>query len=102
MKGREVALANLHREDVEEPCINFCWMTNTAFMSRLVGRDYWAEGRTVQSLGLAGRSVRDLRYLVLEGHFPSERRSQGRAASVPPVYSPSEEPLPVAAAGAAR
>ena len=43
MKGREIALATLHRESVSEPCINYCWMTNSAYMSRLAGRDYWQD-----------------------------------------------------------
>jgi opine dehydrogenase len=37
-------------------------------------RDYWAEGRTVERLGLAGRSLREIRYLVVEGFFPEEGR----------------------------
>jgi opine dehydrogenase len=31
----------------------------------LVGRDYWQEGRTVERLGIAGMSVRDLRLLAI-------------------------------------
>ncbi len=31
------------------------------------GRDYWAEGRTVESMGIAGMSVKDIRRVVLEG-----------------------------------
>ncbi len=27
MRGREIALAALHRERVAKPCINYCWMT---------------------------------------------------------------------------
>jgi len=30
-------------------------------------RDYWAEGRTVETMGLAGMSVKDIRRLVLDG-----------------------------------
>jgi opine dehydrogenase len=29
------------------------------------GRDYWAEGRTVERLGIAGMSVRELRLLAI-------------------------------------
>lgn len=43
MTGREVALATLHREDVAQPCITNCWITNSAYMSRVVGRDYWSD-----------------------------------------------------------
>jgi opine dehydrogenase len=32
-------------------------------------RDFWEEGRTVERLGLAGRSVREIRRLALEGDF---------------------------------
>lgn len=30
-------------------------------------RDYWAEGRTVESMGVSGKSVREIRQTVLEG-----------------------------------
>ena len=30
-------------------------------------RDFWAEGRTVESMGLAGMNVREIRRMVLEG-----------------------------------
>ena len=43
MDGREVALATLHQQDVPLPCINYCWMTHTRYMSRVAGRDYWAD-----------------------------------------------------------
>jgi hypothetical protein len=43
MKGAEIALATLMREDVRAPCINYSWMTNTAYMSRATGLDYWAD-----------------------------------------------------------
>lgn len=36
--------------------------------------DYWAEGRTVERLGLAGRSLREIRHFVIEGFFPEEGR----------------------------
>jgi opine dehydrogenase len=35
--------------------------------SLLHQRDYWAEGRTVERLGLAGMSVKEIRRFVLEG-----------------------------------
>jgi len=43
MDGREVALGTLYQQEVPLPCINYCWMTNSAYMSRVAGRDYWAE-----------------------------------------------------------
>ncbi|MGQ9698747.1 MAG: NAD/NADP octopine/nopaline dehydrogenase family protein [Armatimonadota bacterium] len=38
------------------------------------GRDYWAEGRTVERLGLKGLSVKDIRHLVLEGHVHADSK----------------------------
>ena len=29
------------------------------------GTDYWAEGRTVKTLGIEGMSVKDIRFLVV-------------------------------------
>ena len=43
MKGRDVALATLRRERVDRPCINFCWMTNSSYMSYVSGKDYWSD-----------------------------------------------------------
>jgi len=37
--------------------------------SVLHGRDFWAEGRTVERLGLAGLDVKQIRRLVLEGEI---------------------------------
>ena len=37
--------------------------------SVLHGRDFWAEGRTVERLGLAGLTVKQIRRLVLEGEI---------------------------------
>ncbi|MFH1022234.1 MAG: NAD/NADP octopine/nopaline dehydrogenase family protein [Planctomycetota bacterium] len=33
--------------------------------SRMHGRDYWAEGRTVERLGIAGKSLREIRLLAI-------------------------------------
>ncbi len=35
--------------------------------STMHGRDFWAEGRTVEKLGLAGMSVKDIRMLAVRG-----------------------------------
>ncbi len=43
MTGREVALATLQREDVPLPCMTNFWVTHSAYISRVIGRDYWAE-----------------------------------------------------------
>ena len=43
MTGSEIALATLRREPVDQPCINYSWMTSASYMSRVVGRDYWSD-----------------------------------------------------------
>ncbi len=43
MTGREVAEATLHREDVPLPCITSCWITHSAYISGVIGRDYWCD-----------------------------------------------------------
>jgi len=43
MNGCEVALATLMREEVPEPCINYCWMTSSSYLSKVAGRDYWSD-----------------------------------------------------------
>jgi len=43
MKGSEIALATLMRENPGAPCINYCWMTSSSYMSRVTGQDYWAD-----------------------------------------------------------
>ena len=70
MKGRDIALATLHHERVPEPCINFCWMTNTLFMSRLAGRDYWSDPEGVFNTYLltAGVNLVPQNYMPRESH----------------------------------
>ena len=63
MKGRDIALATLHREPVARPCINSCWMTNTTYMSRLAGRDYWSDREAVFLEYL----LRHLRRIIIAG-----------------------------------
>ena len=68
MKGREVALATLMREPVAEPCINFCWMTSSSYLSKAAGRDFWSdrEGVFYEYLRHCGIN------LVPQWYFPSE------------------------------
>ena len=47
MKGSESALTTLMREDIAEPCINYSWMTSASYMSKVTGRDYWADREAV-------------------------------------------------------
>ena len=37
--------------------------------------DYWAEGRTVERLGLAGLSLKQIRRLILEGELEEPERA---------------------------
>ena len=45
--------------------------------STLTGRDYWAEGRTVERLGLAGLSVQEIRRLVVDGEHQPIANGEG-------------------------
>jgi len=68
MKGKDVALATLMRQDVEEPCINYCWMTSSSYMSKVAGRDYWSdpEGAFFEYLRRCGINF------VPQWYFPGE------------------------------
>jgi opine dehydrogenase len=54
--------------------------------SRMHGVDYWKEGRTVDRLGIKGKSVKDIRFLVV-GAEPA-------ASPTPAVVSVPEGPAP--------
>lgn len=63
-----VPLASLGRQaGVETPTID----SVIHLCSILHGMDYWAEGRTVESLGLAGMSLKDIRRFILDGETTS-------------------------------
>ena len=68
MTGRDIALATLMRQEVAEPCINYCWMTSASYMSRVAGRDYWSdrEGVFYEYLTLSGIN------LVPQYYFPGQ------------------------------
>ena len=68
MKGSEIALATLMRENPGIPCINYSWMTSSSYMSKVAGRDYWAdrEGVFFEYLHQSGIN------LVPQWYFPSE------------------------------
>ena len=79
MKGSEIALATLLREPVEEPCINYCWMTNSAYMSRAADRDYWSDPEGVFFDYLRSCGIN----LVPQWYFPGEAQrniEEGRVA----------------------
>lgn len=69
MNGRQIALGTLHRQDVPEPCINYCWMTNAAYMSRIAGRDYWSDRTGVFAEYIHKCGIN----LVPQWYLPSEK-----------------------------
>ncbi len=52
--------------------------------SILHSTDYWAAGRTVESLGLAGCSLRDIRRMVAGAGTATRRGTPGRRSASPP------------------
>ena len=60
--------------------------------SLMHGVDYWAEGRTVERLGISGMSVKDIRFLVVGAQLPSvpEGRVPAEPASAPTGLSAPE------------
>ncbi len=68
--GREIALGTLHRQDVPYPCINYGWMTNTAYMSYVVGRDYWSDREGVFAEWVRRCGIN----LVPQWYLPSEEQ----------------------------
>ncbi|HUT25119.1 MAG TPA: uroporphyrinogen decarboxylase family protein [Sumerlaeia bacterium] len=82
MKGSDIALATLSRERVDEPCINYCWMTNSSYMSRAARRDYWSDREGVFFDYLRHCGIN----LVPQWYYPSEAHrniEEGRMASEP-------------------
>lgn len=65
--------------------------------SAMHGVDYWAEGRTVDRLGIKGMSVKDIRFLVV-GAEPSAQQAPAPPASAlagePQPASPQQTPTP--------
>lgn len=61
-----VPIASLgHHLEVPTPVID-----NMIYLASIIHEtDYWAEGRTVETMGLAGLSVKDIRRLVMEGNL---------------------------------
>ena len=89
MKGSEIALATLMREDPGSPCINYSWMTSSSYLSRAAGRDYWAdrEGVFFEYLRQTGINLvpqwyfpGDAQRRLEDGHIMHEPRSGGTAA----------------------
>ena len=72
LKGSEIALATLMGENPGMPCINYSWMTNSKYMSKAAGRDYWTDRERVffEYLSYAGINF------VPQWYFPGE--GQGR------------------------
>ncbi|HPM79625.1 MAG TPA: NAD/NADP octopine/nopaline dehydrogenase family protein [Candidatus Anammoximicrobium sp.] len=63
--------------------------------SLMHGVDYWAEGRTVQCLGIEGMSVKDLRFLVVGAEVPAasvgDEPSVAARSADPPASRPSDK-----------
>jgi hypothetical protein len=79
MKGREIALATLMREQVDEPCLNYSWMTNSSYMSKVARRDYWSDREGVFFAYLRACGIN----LVPQWYFPGEAQKnieEGRLA----------------------
>lgn len=79
MKGSEIALATLMRENPGAPCINYSWMTSSSYLSKVAGRDYWGdrEGVFFEYLHQCGIN------LVSQWYFPGEAQrniEQGHVA----------------------
>ena len=91
MRGREVALATLLREEVREPTINFCWMTSTSYMSRVAGANYWddPEAAWLQYVRRKGVNLVPQWYMPGEGH---RRLEEGLTMhDVPDAYPTPEQ-----------
>jgi len=82
MKGRDIALATLMRENPRSPCINYCWMTSSSYLSKAAGRDYWAdrEGVFFEYLRHAGIN------LVPQWYFPRDAHQRLEAGHT--MYEP--------------
>ena len=68
MKASEIALATLMRENPGAPCISYCWMTSSSYMSKVAGRDYWADRESVFFEYLHQCGIN----LVPQWYFPGE------------------------------
>ncbi len=78
MTGREVALATLHREDVPLPCITSCWVTHSAYISRVIGRDYWEDPEE----GFCEFVRRTGANFVPQWYFPREKQRKLEAGEI--------------------
>lgn len=70
MKGSEIALATLMRENPGAPCINYCWMTSSSYMSKVAGRDYWVDREGVFFEYLRQTGIN----LVPQWYFPGDEQ----------------------------
>ncbi|RKX35684.1 MAG: hypothetical protein DRP71_02760 [Verrucomicrobia bacterium] len=78
MKGSEIALATLMGENPGAPCINYSWMTSSSYLSKVAGRDYWAdrEGVFFEYLHQVGIN------LVPQWYFPGEAQREIESGQV--------------------
>ncbi|MCK5803870.1 MAG: hypothetical protein KAI66_13600 [Lentisphaeria bacterium] len=68
MKNSEIALATLMGENPGRPCINFSWMTSSSYLSKVTGRDYWADREGVFFEYLRQTGIN----LVPQWYFPGD------------------------------
>lgn len=86
MKGSEIALVTLMCENPGVPCIGYSWMTSSSYMSKMAGRDYWAdrEGVFFEYLRQTGINLvpqwyfpGDAQRRIEDGHIMHGHRSGG-------------------------
>lgn len=70
MTGREIALATLYRERVPYPCCTHCFITGSAYYTKVTGRDYWSDpqGCFVEMSRRVGAN------LIIQWYYPTERQ----------------------------
>ncbi len=86
--GREAALAALHRQQVDYPCINFSWLTHSRFLSHVAGREFWDDPESVfvQYIRRCGINLVPQWYIPSEGH---RRLEQGAMMHEPVAHEGS-------------
>ncbi len=72
------------REDPGAPCINYSWMTNTSYMSRVTGRDYWANREEVFIEYIRRTGVN----LVPQWYFPAGPQQNMEQGRLPHAHHP--------------
>ncbi len=84
IKGKDVALSTLMREDVSLPCINYSWMTSSTYMSKVAGRDYWLDREAVFFEYLKQCRIN----LVPQWYFPGEEQRNIESGEIAHSHGP--------------